>query len=285
MGTPEPSAGPTSEMAPAPVPTALPEVPSLGPSPSAVPEPTVPPPTLQPVVTSPTIVISPTLVPAPTIASSPTAVVTSSPTTTDGISVDATPFSATYNDVSADPSQEYCDAASDVTIAYLTTSFEDFFDANPFVDLQGVRIEAAGCAGAPPQVAYTATAVFAASSDPSAIPQTADLDTLLEVAFEPPMVAELMTLLAALPADNPFAATSSVTYGTAAEAAVAAQVRESAAASAEGGVAQDQVTLGFAASLGALALVATALQRRRRRWTAARPGWVALPETDTELCR
>ncbi|GKZ00079.1 hypothetical protein MPSEU_000961300 [Mayamaea pseudoterrestris] len=196
-----------------------------------------------------------------TPAAGPTTITTPGP---GGSSVDATPFSATYEGVTGSPSAEDCDAAAEITRTYLQTAFTDFFATNPFVSLDTFNVESFGCTANPARIAYQATAVFTNDSDPSALPVTIDLDSLLQVAFQQPMVTELTTELAALPAANPFASTSSVTYST---SAAAAQSREPTTVTAlsQQGTSQQHVAIGFAASVCTFVFLAMAVLRRRMR--------------------
>ena len=129
----------------------------------------------------------------------------------------ATPFDVLYGIGAPVPEGTSNEEAIAITQIYLETFLIAQFSGNFGVEVESVRIEVleegALESGAGPVVtiAYNVTASF--PSDSAFVPETAELDVLLQGAFQSPAVdALLITLQQEVPSENPFSQTQSVSY-------------------------------------------------------------------------
>jgi hypothetical protein len=122
--------------------------------------------------------------------------------------------------------------------------------------LTSFNITAFGCTYDPARIGYEATAVFAESSQEDALPLTQSLDTLIQVAYEEPLVTDLLAQLNTLPSDNPFSATTDVLYSTTGTV----QSNETAdAAQATRSLSERNLEMSFVVSVCAFVFIATSL--------------------------
>lgn len=102
------------------------------------------------------------------------------------------------------------DAAVDVTLRYLNQYFTNTFDlvdATRYDTLEGART---GFSADFRNIEYLVSTFFQPTS--VFIPSPAEMDTLIETAFQQPAVNDLLLMLEDLPADNPFSKTTDVQY-------------------------------------------------------------------------
>jgi len=129
----------------------------------------------------------------------------------------ATPFDVLYGIDAPVPEGTSNEEAIAITQNYLETFLIAQFSGTFGVEVESVSIEVleegALESGTGPVVtiAYNLTANF--PSDSVFVPETAELDVLVQAAFQPPAVmALLVTLQQELPSENPFSQTQSVSY-------------------------------------------------------------------------
>ena len=126
--------------------------------------------------------------------------------------VSATPFELLFDLNGVDYSDEDADAASEITKMYMTDFLSGQFSGNFGVNVESVQVEVIQRSTAPDGgagLAFLTTTTF--PPDSSFVPEVAELDMLVELAFSEP--EDLILLLQELPRDNPFSSSSEIAYG------------------------------------------------------------------------
>jgi hypothetical protein len=131
-----------------------------------------------------------------------------------GISVRATPFSVVYTPTSAPVTAIDFMSAIDLTCIHVKESLRAIIGLNPFNSLVDITCTSVSTSTAPAaSISYDVVIIFSPTS--SMVLTTNNTDDILEIAFLPPEVTNLINDLRTLPASNPFSTVTSTVYSIA----------------------------------------------------------------------
>jgi len=138
----------------------------------------------------------------------------SSSNSTESVAISVAPFWVTYAISGVDPSETQQKDAESITLEYLEqflwTSFDHDFK---FEALSGFTLDSTASL---PRVSYSVTILFLPGYAPP--PTKAEVERVVQTAFQQPMVQALVLELRTLPETNPFSSTSSVSLSIPASA-------------------------------------------------------------------
>jgi hypothetical protein len=160
-------------------------------------------------------VVRPTPTSSPTGADVDYLTVSASPEPTVVLEqVVVSPFQVTYDIVAMTAlSGQHIDEVVDVTFLYINTYLTNSFSSNKQVMYDSLVGSRTAHSTDFTEIQCMATAQFVNPSDETMlIPTTSDIDSLLQVAFNPPIVETLLIMLQNLPANNPYSKVSQVLY-------------------------------------------------------------------------
>jgi hypothetical protein len=127
-----------------------------------------------------------------------------------GNPVAASPYQVVYTPTSGPISAADFASAIDVTCAHVEQAIMDVVAMSPFTVVNDISCQSVMTATTPATISFETNVVFDASSTIMLTP--GDIDRIISTAFQSPQVSTLIAGLNMLPSNNPFSASTTVTY-------------------------------------------------------------------------